>query len=190
MCPPPYTPVCIFIRLPVVKALRQSCGHRRRIPAHLGRFAMNIALILVLAGIAAIFLGIRRRKRRARDAADDAARYSGRTTMRVIELVREERDEWEDMPEGGSRRVTVVGHFPVFEYTVDGKRYTYKSRIDNGRHPVGSECTGYYIPGAPNVITEELTRTSWADGFLWFFLAAACFFFAGYIAYNSVSFLF
>ena len=52
MFPPPYTPVCIFICLPVVKALRQSCGHRRRIPAHLGRFAMNIALILVLAVLA------------------------------------------------------------------------------------------------------------------------------------------
>lgn len=150
---------------------------------------MAISLILALIGIAAIFLGIHSRKKRARDASDDAARYSGRTTMRVIDISREESEEWEDTPDGGRRLVTKVGNFPVFEYTVDGKRYTYVSRTDNGRHPVGSECTGYYIPSAPNVITEHLIKTTWADGFIWFLLAAACFVAAGYTAYNSISFL-
>lgn len=86
------------------------------------------ALILLLVGALMVWLGLRSRKNAIRDYEDDKQRYTATATMTVTDIRQEDVERWEEQEDGTSRVVRYVVYLPTYEYTVDGKTYTYSSR--------------------------------------------------------------
>lgn len=85
-------------------------------------------------------------------------RYTGRTTLRVIKVEKNEWEETNSNEQGPESRISVTSYTPVYEYTVNGQRYEYHTRLGTStdQYPIGKECPGYYNPKNPADVTETL----------------------------------
>ena len=77
------------------------------------------------------------------------------------EIGRFEKNEWEETnsnEQGPESRISVTSYTPVYEYTVNGQRYEYHTRIGSSidQYPIGKEYPGYYNPKNPADVTETL----------------------------------
>lgn len=133
------------------------------------------ALILLLVGALMVWLGLRSRKNAIRDYEDDKQRYTATATMTVTDIRQEDVERWEEQEDGTSRVVRYVVYLPTYEYTVDGKTYTYSSNQDWGSNKgVGRQVTGYYDPKRPDLIREDKPRKPLLGGGIFFVFAAFC----------------
>ena len=133
------------------------------------------ALILLLVGALMVWLGLRSRKNAIRDYEDDKQRYTATATMTVTDIRQEDVERWEEQEDGTSRVVRYVVYLPTYEYTVDGKTYTYSSNQDWGSNKgVGRQVTGYYDPKRPDLIREDKPRKPLIGGGIFFVFAAFC----------------
>lgn len=87
------------------------------------------ALILAVVCALMIWLGLRNRKGAIKAYEDDKQRYTGTATMTVVDLREENVERWEDQEDGTSRLARYTVHLPTYEYTVDGKTYTYSKTL-------------------------------------------------------------
>lgn len=85
-------------------------------------------------------------------------RYTGRTTLRVIKVEKNEWEETNSNEQGPESRISVTSYTPVYEYTVNGQQYEYHTRLGSStdQYPIGKECPGYYNPKNPADVTETL----------------------------------
>ena len=133
------------------------------------------ALIVALVGTLMVWLGLRSRKSALQGYEDDKRRYTSTTTMTVTDIRKEDVERWEDQEDGTSRLARYVVYLPTYEYTVDGKTYTYSSRQDWGSPKgVGRQKTGYYDPKNPDLIREDKPRKPLLGGGIFFLFAAIC----------------
>ena len=131
---------------------------------------------LLLAAALLVWLGIRRRKSAFAGYADDTVRYSSTTTMKIVHVEKSEREFWEEH-DGQRERTFETVYNPTYEYTVDGKTYTYYSfQCVSGPRDLGRCVPGYYDPKNPKCITENRPRKPVFGGGLFFFGAAICVF--------------
>ena len=77
------------------------------------------------------------------------------------EIGRFEKNEWEETnsnEQGPESRISVTSYTPVYEYTVNGQRYEYHTRLGSStdQYPIGKECPGYYNSKNPADVTETL----------------------------------
>ena len=108
------------------------------------------ALILPLVIALMVWLGLRSRKSAIAGYEDDKQRYTATATMTVTDIRQEDVERWEEQEDGTSRLMRYVVYLPTYEYTVDGKTYTYSSRQDWGSPKgVGRQKTGWYDPKRP-----------------------------------------
>ena len=129
----------------------------------------------LLAAVLLVWLGVRHRKNAQKSYEDDVRRYTAATVMTVVHLSESVLETWEDRDDGSRelRRETV--YTPTYEYTVDGKTYTYSSRQDWGSPKgVGRQKTGWYDPKRPDLIREDKPRKPILGGGLFFLFAAFC----------------
>ena len=79
----------------------------------------------LLAAVLLVWLGVRHRKNAQKSYEDDVRRYTAATVMTVVHLSESVLETWEDRDDGSRelRRETV--YTPTYEYTVDGKTYTF-----------------------------------------------------------------
>ena len=95
--------------------------------------------------------------------------------MTVTDIRQEDVERWEEQEDGTSRLMRYVVYLPTYEYTVDGKTYTYSSRQDWGSPKgVGRQKTGWYDPKRPDLIREDKPRKPILGGGLFFLFAAFC----------------
>lgn len=137
----------------------------------------NLIPALILAAVCAlmIWLGLRNRKGAIKAYEDDKQRYTGTATMTVVDLREEDVERWEDQEDGTSRLARYTVHLPTYEYTVDGKTYTYSSNQDWGSNKgVGRQKMGYYDPKRPDLIREDKPRKPLIGGGIFFVFAAFC----------------
>ena len=133
------------------------------------------ALIVALVGTLMVWLGLRSRKSALQGYEDDKRRYTSTTTMTVTDIRKEDVERWEEQEDGTSRLARYVVYLPTYEYTVDGKTYTYSSRQDFGSAKgVGRQVTGYYDPLKPDLIREDKPRKPILGGGFFFLFAAFC----------------
>lgn len=133
------------------------------------------ALIVAAVGALMVWLGLRNRKGAIKAYEDDKQRYTGTVTMTVVDLREEDVERWEDQEDGTSRLARYTVHLPTYEYTVDGKTYTYSSNQDWGSNKgVGQQKTGYYDPKRPDLIREDKPRKPLIGGGVFFLFAAFC----------------
>ena len=66
-------------------------------------------------------------------------RYTGHTTLRVIRVEKNEWEETNSNEQGPESRISVTSYTPVYEYTVNGQRYEYHTRIGSSidQYPIG-----------------------------------------------------
>ena len=121
--------------------------------------AIKQIILPLILGIFLLWFGKRKRKK-AREANEEhKLRYTKETTLRVIAVDKSERDEWVDSddPDHSRELVHSVTYTPVYEYTVNGQRYEYHTRLGNSSgYQIGAECTGYYNPKNPSDVTETV----------------------------------
>ena len=132
-------------------------------------------IAFLLAAVLLVWLGIRRRRNAQKEYEDDVQRYTATTVMTVVHLEESVLETWEDQDDGSRelRRETV--YTPTYEYTVDGKTYTYSSRQDWGSPKgVGRQKTGWYDPKRPDLIREDKPRKPLLGGGIFFLFAAIC----------------
>lgn len=96
-------------------------------------------------------------------------RYTGHTTLRVIRVVKHEREEHDSNEQGPESIIYVTSYLPVYEYTVNGQRYEYETRLGSStdQYPIGMECPGYYNPSNPADVTESLTDIAGGGSHFW-----------------------
>ena len=93
----------------------------------------------------------------------------------VTDIRQEDVERWEEQEDGTSRLMRYVVYLPTYEYTVDGKTYTYSSRQDWGSPKgVGRQKTGWYDPKRPDLIREDKPRKPLLGGGIFFLFAAIC----------------
>ena len=78
------------------------------------------------------------------------------------------KNEWEETnsnEQGPESRISVTSYTPVYEYTVNGQRYEYHTRIGSSidQYPIGKEYPGYYNPKNPADVTETLNDITGGD---------------------------
>lgn len=133
------------------------------------------ALILPLVIALMAWLGLRSRKSAIAGYEDDKQRYTATATMTVTDIRQEDVERWEEQEDGTSRLMRYVVYLPTYEYTVDGKTYTYSSRQDWGSPKgVGRQKTGWYDPKRPDLIREDKPRKPLLGGGIFFLFAAIC----------------
>lgn len=132
-------------------------------------------LAAALVGALMVWLGFRSRKKAFANYESDRLRYTAATTMTVIKLDEEQLEELRDMDDGNRERIYYTVYLPTYEYTVDGKTYTYQSRQSiSGNHIMGRQVTGYYDPQHPEQITENKPSKPVLGGGFFFMFAAFC----------------
>lgn len=133
------------------------------------------AVVVALVGALMVWLGLRSRKSAIQGYEDDKQRYTATATMTVTDIRKEDVERWEDQEDGSSRLMRYVVYLPTYEYTVDGKTYTYSSNQDWGSSKgVGRQKTGYYDPKRPDLIREDKPRKPLIGGGIFFVFAAFC----------------
>ena len=133
------------------------------------------AVGLLLAAPLLVWLGIRSRRSAYQSYADDLKRYTATTPMTVTHLEKSEIERWETQDDGSEKLMQYAVYLPTYEYTVDGKTYTYSSRQDWGSPKgVGRQKTGWYDPKNPDLIREDKPRKPLLGGGLFFLFAAFC----------------
>lgn len=133
------------------------------------------ALILAVVCALMIWLGLRNRKGAIKAYEDDKQRYTGTATMTVIKLDEEEIEDWREMDDGSRERIYYTVYLPTYEYTVNGKTYTYKSgQSISGSNLMGRQVPGYYDPQHPEQITENKPSKPVLGGGIFFVFAAFC----------------
>lgn len=133
------------------------------------------ALILIAVGALMVWLGFRSRKRAYANYESDKLRYTASTTMTVIKLDEEEIEDWREMDDGSREHIYYTVYLPTYEYTVNGKTYTYKSgQSISGSSLMGRQVPGYYDPQHPEQITENKPSKPVLGGGLFFLFAALC----------------
>ena len=132
-------------------------------------------LAAVLVGALMVWLGFRSRKKALANYESDRLRYTAATTMTVIKLDEEQLEELRDMDDGNRERIYYTVYLPTYEYTVNGKTYTYKSgQSISGSSLIGRQVPGYYDPQHPEQITENKPSKPVLGGGLFFLFAALC----------------
>ena len=95
--------------------------------------------------------------------------------MTVTHLEKSEIERWETQDDGSEKLMQYAVYLPTYEYTVEGKTYTYFSRQDFGSGKgVGRQVIGYYDPTDPNLITENKPARPVLSGGFFFIGAAIC----------------
>ena len=87
----------------------------------------------------------------------------------MIRVVKHEREEHDSNEQGPESVIYVTSYTPVYEYTVNGQRYEYETRVGSStdRYPIGMECPGYYNPSNPADVTESLTDIAGGGSRFW-----------------------
>ena len=94
--------------------------------------------------------------------------------MKIENIDKSEREFWEER-DGSRERTFETVYNPTYEYTVEGKAYTYYSfQCVGGSGDLGRCVTGYYDPQNPKCITENRPRKPVLGGVLFFFAVAIC----------------
>ncbi len=139
----------------------------------MGDIAWAVGLLLAAPLLA--WLGIRSRRSAYQSYADDLKRYTATTPMTVTHLEKSEIERWETQDDGSEKLMQYAVYLPTYEYTVEGKTYTYFSRQDFGSGKgVGRQVIGYYDPTDPNLITENKPARPVLSGGFFFIGAAIC----------------
>lgn len=132
-------------------------------------------LVAALVGALMVWLGFRTRKKAYEKYESDKLQYTASTTMTVIKLDEEELEDWREMDDGSRERISYTVYLPTYEYTVNGRTYTYKSgQSISGSHLMGRQVPGYYDPQHPERITENKPSKPVLGGGLFFLFAALC----------------
>ena len=132
-------------------------------------------LVAALVGALMVWLGFRTRKKAYEKYESDKLEYTASTTMTVIKLDEEEIEDWREMDDGSRERIYYTVYLPTYEYTVNGRTYTYKSgQSISGSHLMGRQVPGYYDPQHPERITENKPSKPVLGGGLFFLFAALC----------------
>ena len=121
-------------------------------------YSFTSAVLPLLLGLLFIWLGKKLWNNATKGNEEYQQRYTGRTTLRVIRVEKNEWEETDSNAEEFKRPVTVTSYTPVYEYTVDGQRYEYSTRLGSSinQYPIGKEYPGYYNPKNPTDVTETL----------------------------------
>ena len=119
-------------------------------------YSFGLAAIPLLLGVLLIWFGTKLWKKANAENSEYQKRYSGCTTLRVIGVEKQEREERDSNEPGEITYVT--SYTPIYEYTVNGQRYEYHTRLGSSidQYPVGKEYPGYYNPENPKDVTETL----------------------------------
>ena len=126
-------------------------------------------------GLLVVAVGVFHRRSLFRAYASDRKQYTGTTPMKIIHLEESTMTTWEEQEDGTRLEGCTTVHLPTYEYTVDGKTYTYSSRQDWGSPKgVGRQKTGYYDPKNPDLIREDKPRKPLLGGGIFFLFAAIC----------------
>lgn len=125
---------------------------------HFYIYSFILAVIPLLLGLLFIWFGKKLWDNATKKNEEYQQRYTGRTTLRVIKVEKNEWEETNSNEQGPESRISVTSYTPVYEYTVNGQRYEYHTRLgtSTNQYPIGKECPGYYNPKNPADVTETL----------------------------------
>ena len=129
---------------------------------------VTVAIPLIL-GLLFLWFGKKLWNRAGKRNEEYRQRYTGHTTLRVIRVVKHEREEHDSNEQGPESVIYVTSYTPVYEYTVNGQRYEYETRVGRStdQYPIGMECPGYYNPSNPADVTESLTDIAGGGSRFW-----------------------
>ena len=121
-------------------------------------YSFTLAVIPLLLGFLFIWLGKKSWNNATKRNAEYRQRYTGHTTLRVIKVEKNEWEETNSNEQGPERWISITSYTPVYEYTVNGQRYEYHTRLGSSinQYPIGKEYPGYYNPKNPADVTETL----------------------------------
>ena len=125
---------------------------------HFYIYSFTLAVIPLLLGLLFIWFGKKLWDNATKKNEEYQQRYTGRTTLRVIKVEKNEWEETNSNEQGPESRISVTSYTPVYEYTVNGQQYEYHTRLGSStyQYPIGKECPGYYNPKNPADVTETL----------------------------------
>ena len=121
-------------------------------------YSFILAVIPLLLGFLFIWFGKKLWNDATKKNEEYQQHYTGHTTLRVIRVEKNEWEETNSNEQGTESRISVTSYTPVYEYTVNGQRYEYHTRIGSSinQYPIGKEYPGYYNPKNPADVTEAL----------------------------------
>ena len=125
---------------------------------HFYIYSFTLAVIPLLLGLLFIWFGKKLWDNATKKNEEYHQRYTGRTTLRVIKVEKNEWEETNSNEQGPESRISVTSYTPVYEYTVNGQQYEYHTRLGSStdQYPIGKECPGYYNPKNLADVTETL----------------------------------
>jgi len=90
---------------------------------HFYIYSFTLAVIPLLLGLLFIWFGKRLWDNATKKNEEYQQRYTGRTTLRVIKVEKNEWEETNSNEQGPESRISVTSYTPVYEYTVNGQQY-------------------------------------------------------------------
>ena len=138
---------------------------RRETMTYFHIYSFILAALPLLLGFLFIWFGKKLWNNAAKKNEEYQQRYTGHTTLRVIRVEKNEWEETNSNEQGPESRISVTSYTPVYEYTVNGQRYEYHTRIGSSidQYPIGKEYPGYYNPKNPADVTETLNDITGGD---------------------------
>ena len=121
-------------------------------------YSFILAVIPLLLGFLFIWFGKKLWNDATKKNEEYQQHYTGYTTLRVIRVEKNEWEETNSNEQGPESRISVTSYTPVYEYTVNGQRYEYHTRIGSSinQYPIVKEYPRYYNPKNPADVTETL----------------------------------
>ena len=89
---------------------------------HFYIYSFTLAVIPLLLGLLFIWFGKKLWDNATKKNEEYQQRYTGRTTLRVIKVEKNEWEETNSNEQGPESRISVTSYTPVYEYTVNGQR--------------------------------------------------------------------
>lgn len=107
---------------------------------------VTVAIPLIL-GLLFLWFGKKLWNRAGERNEEYRQRYTGHTTLRVIRVVKHEREEHDSNEQGPESVIYVTSYTPVYEYTVNGQRYEYETRVGSStdQYPIGMDVRDIII---------------------------------------------
>ena len=96
---------------------------------HFYIYSFTLAVIPLLLGLLFIWFGKKLWDNATKKNEEYQQRYTGRTTLRVIKVEKNEWEETNSNEQGPESRISVTSYTPVYEYTVNGQQYEYHTRL-------------------------------------------------------------
>lgn len=88
---------------------------------HFYIYSFTLAVIPLLLGLLFIWFGKKLWDNATKKNEEYQQRYTGRTTLRVIKVEKNEWEETNSNEQGPESRISVTSYTPVYEYTVNGQ---------------------------------------------------------------------